>query len=284
VSSGGDFDQILVSCLMVALPDPRRLGSFRRSVADYVRQTHPSRELVVVLDRGDAATRDAMVAHVASLRRDDVRVVEPTEKLTLGALRNVSVAEARGDVVCHWDDDDWFHPERLRAQLAELVRTGAQSLVLEDALQFFPAERTLHWTNYRATVQQGLPSTLMFRRSAPIRYPETGPESARGEDTAGIARLQAHGGYRAMPGAAHLYVYVSHGANTWDAGHHAMLARELSISQSLLRRREASLREGLRPFDFGPGDVTVQGYNGIAFVLAAAPAGGTNAPGGSSPR
>ena len=279
-----DPDLTLVSCLMIALPDPRRVEYFKRSVADYRRQTHPSRELVVVLDRGDPEARDAMVAHVASLRRDDVRVVEPREKLTLGALRNVSVTEARGDVLCHWDDDDWHHPGRVRAQFAELARIGAQSLVLEDALQYFPADRTLCWTNWRATAPQGLPGTLMFRRSASIRYPEIGPDCARGEDTAGIARLQAHGGFRAMPGIPHLYVYVSHAVNTWGSDHHAMLARELSISRALLRRREVPLREGLRPFDFGPGDVTVRGYNGVAFALAGTPAGRENAPGGSSPR
>jgi len=279
-----DPDRTFVSCLMVALPSSLRLPFFRRSVADYCRQTHPRCELVVVLDRGDPVAREAMLAHLASLARDDVRVIEPAGKLTLGALRNVGVAEARGDVVCHWDDDDWFHPERVRAQVAELARAGAQSLVLEDALHYFPVERTLHWTNWRATAPRGLPSTLMFCRSVPIRYPESGPEAAKGEDTAAIAQLQAHGGFRAMPGVPHLYVYMSHGANTWDAGHHAMLARELSISQALLRRREARLREGLRPFEFGPGEVSVRGYNGVALTLDLAPAGETYAPGGSSPR
>ena len=277
-------DRTLVSCLMVTLPSPLRLPFFRRSVADYCRQSHPTRELVVVLDRGDPDARDAMIAHVESLGRDDVRVIEPAEKLTLGALRNVGVAEARGDVVCHWDDDDWFHPERVRAQVAELARAGAQSLVLEDALHYFPVERTLHWTNWRATAPRGLPGTLMFCRSVPVRYPESGPEAAKGEDTAAIAQLQAHGGFRAMPGAPHLYVYVSHGANTWDASHHSMLARELSISQSLLRRREGQLREGVRPFEFGPGEVAVRGYNGVALTLDLASAGEANAPGSSSPR
>jgi hypothetical protein len=65
----------------------------------------------------------------------------------------------------------------------------------------------------------------------------------------------------------HLYVYVSHGENSYGNDHHEMLAARLGISRALLLRREAQLREGLRPFDFGPGDVTVQGYNGPAFTL-----------------
>ncbi|MBK6395090.1 MAG: glycosyltransferase [Betaproteobacteria bacterium] len=120
-----DPDRTFVSCLMAALPSPLRLPFFRRSVADYCRQSHPTRELVVVLDRGDPDARDAMIAHVESLGRDDVRVIEPDEKLTLGALRNVSVAEARGDVMCHWDDDDWFHPERVRPNRGTRARGRA---------------------------------------------------------------------------------------------------------------------------------------------------------------
>ena len=54
-----------------------------------------------------------------------------------------------------------------------------------------------------------------------------------------------------------------------------MLVRELAISRTLLARREAELRERLRAFDFGPGAVTVCGYNGVAFAIEGATAGGT---------
>jgi hypothetical protein len=46
-----------------------------------------------------------------------------------------------------------------------------------------------------------------------------------------------------------------------------LLTRRLGISRALLLRREAEIREGLRPLDFGPEDITVEGYNGAAFTL-----------------
>jgi hypothetical protein len=49
-----------------------------------------------------------------------------------------------------------------------------------------------------------------------------------------------------------------------------MLADQLGLSQGLLRRREAALRDGLSVFDFGPGPVTVEGRNGPAFTLGEA--------------
>ena len=87
-----------------------------------------------------------------------------------------------------------------------------------------------------------------------------------------MVAAQLAGGLLAFAGAPHLLVYVSHGASTWHDDHHRMLARALSVSSSLLRRREAQLRAGLAPFDFGSGEVAVHGYNGVAFTLGAAPA------------
>ncbi len=252
---------------MVTLPVRQRQEHFARSVAAYCGQSHSNKELVIVLDQGEADARAAIAAKVAALGRPDLRVVEPAGKRSLGALRNVSVDEARGDVLCQWDDDDLHHPQRIERQLAALLASGGTALHLEDALQWFPDSRTLYWTNWRATAPKGLPGTLMCRRSAPIRYPETGSDARLGEDSAVSLQLQRLGGFEVLAGAPHLYVYVSHGANTWGDEHHRMLARELAISKSLLLRREAQLREGLAAVDFGPGPVTVEGYNGTAFTL-----------------
>lgn len=236
-------------------------------MADYLRQTHRERELVVVLDRGDADARRAMLDHVASLARDEIRVVEHEGKLPLGALRNISVAHARGDLLCQWDDDDLFHPQRIEAQVAMLERNRAKSVCLEEVLQWFPATRTLHCINFRRTVPKAMPGTLLMRRGLPVAYPGTGPKCERGEDTAVVMQLQALGAFQSVAGAPHLFVYQSHGANTWSDDHHRMLARELSISKALLQRREAAIRAGLEPIDFGPGPVSVVGYNGVAFTL-----------------
>lgn len=266
----------LVSCLMVTLPVRYRLPFFRQSVADYCRQTHARRELVIVTDQGEPAARAELVAHVASLGRDDIRIVDVPGKHTLGALRNASVANAHGALLCQWDDDDRFHPDRIAAQVAILRAQGPAALCLEDVFQYFPAARTLHLVSFRATRERIFPGSLMMRRDAAPQYPEEGPTSLRGEDSAGLAQIRSRGGIGVVAGAPHLYVYVSHGANTWSAGHHRMIADRLSIPRSRILQREASLRAGLAAYDFGPGPVEVRGHDGVAFTL--------NAPGGASPR
>lgn len=277
-------DDILVSCLLVTLPVAERLRHFQRSLSDYCRQTHANRELIIVLDPGPADATLAIAAEVAALRRSDIRIVAAPTKQTLGWLRNLSVASARGEVLCQWDDDDLHHPDRLRRQLEAMLDTGHAAVYLEDVMQYFPASRTLYCTHWGATEPKGMPGTLMCRRAARIRYPETGPEARRGEDTAVALQLQRQGGYALLSGAPHLYVYVSHGANTWPDDHHRMLANELAISRGLLRRREAQLREGLRPIAFGPGAVNVQGYNGPAFILGDGIRSPSFTPGMPAPR
>lgn len=258
-------EDTLVSCLMVTLPSPGRLDFLKRSVAAYCAQTHARRELVMVLDQGPAQAKAAIADHVASLGRADIRIVTAPDGMTLGALRNLSRDSARGDVHCQWDDDDLHHPERIERQLDALTVSGAEAVCLQEVLMFFTAARTLYWTNWRATEPTVMPATLTCRSDAPARYPETGPTALRGEDTDVCLQLLTRGGLHPLAAAPHLYGYVNHGANTWDDGFHQMLAERLGLSQGLLRRREAQLREGLAGLDFGPGRVEARGPNGAAF-------------------
>lgn len=266
-----EADGVMVSCLMVTLAVPERLAVLERSIACYVRQTHGNKELVIVSDAGDSETKSAIAAYVASLNRDDIRIVDVPGTLSVGALRNISMASARGDVVCQWDDDDLSHPQRVQRQLQALRQSGRQAVCLREVMMFFTHSRTLYCTNWHATPPKSVPGTLMCWKSAPIRYHETGPGCRLGEDTVVAQQLLELDALHALPDASHLYVYVCHGANSWAADHHRMLVDSLAISRGLLSRREAWLREELRCYDFGTGAVTVRGSNGLAFVIGAEP-------------
>lgn len=256
-----------VSCLMVTMPVPDRLPMLRRAIDAYLRQSHADRELIVVVDRGAPAARRAVAELVAAPGRPDIRLRLAPAGLTLGALRNLSIASARGELLCQWDDDDLHHPHRIAAQAAALAASGRDAGILEDVLLYREHERTLRWTNWARTPAGGHPATLLCRRQAAPIYPEHGPEAVRGEDLAALLPLAAAGALHRLAGAAHLYVYVTHGANTTDAAHHDRLARTLAISRGLLRRREAMLRAGVAAFDLGPGPVCVADADGAAFSL-----------------
>jgi glycosyltransferase involved in cell wall biosynthesis len=256
-----------IDCLMVTLPVPERFDFAQTSIEDYCRQTYPNKKLILVLDRGVDAARQTLCDHVASLRRDDIEVVVPSIKLNLGELRNLSMETATADFVCQWDDDDRSHPQRLEAQAGFLQAMGLDAVYLQDLMQYFPSAGALYWTNWRATPAGGHPGTLMARRSDALRYPTEGGSARLGEDLALALALRERGRVGYLAEMAHLFVYVSHGANSWDDAHHKMLSSELSISKGLLKRREATIREGLAPYRFAPESVTVSGNNGPAFKL-----------------
>jgi glycosyltransferase involved in cell wall biosynthesis len=257
----------LISCLMVTLPAPHRVPGLKRSVEDFLRQSHSEKELVIVMNGGEAATSDLIVSYVAKLQRQEVRLVQLPGLFKLGALRNISLAEARGEYFCQWDDDDRHHPRRLASQLQHLRKTGKRATCLEEVMQYFSHERGLYCINWRKTPATCFPGTLFSEKSVEIRYPESGETASRGEDSVVVEQLLTMNALQVLSGVPELYLYVSHGQNTWSQDHHKFLAQRLALSKGLLMRREVQLRKGLEPFgDFLNGAV-VHGFNGVAFAL-----------------
>lgn len=104
----------LVSCV---LPTRNRAAFIPHAIRSYQSQTYPFRELVIV-DNGTDET--------ASLIPDDptIRYVRVTGPQTTGEMRNLCGQHAQGDIICHFDSDDWSAPERVADQVARLGVTG----------------------------------------------------------------------------------------------------------------------------------------------------------------
>jgi glycosyltransferase involved in cell wall biosynthesis len=194
----------LVSCLCVTRDRPQLL---RRAVNCFRRQDYEPRELVVVFESDDAATRGLL----DGLRDPAIRRLEipASPKLSLGALRNLGVASCRGHYLAQWDDDDWYAPNRLGAQIAALRATQVAACVLARWI-LYDAEREAAFMSVRRPWE----GSLVAERSALPAYPEL----ARGEDTVVIGALLAAGRLVALDDPWQ-YVYVFHGANTWERSH-----------------------------------------------------------------
>jgi glycosyltransferase involved in cell wall biosynthesis len=190
-----------ISCLMVTRGN---LFPTRFAVDCYRRQTYPNRELVIVCDRPDSE----LAPWVAQLRDETIRYVE-TGPAILGALRNISVAAAEGELVCQWDDDDLYHPRRLEKQAAVLAKTGHGAHFLSQWMLWWPARRRLGISNIRPWE-----GSMLARRDLLPAYPEL----ARREDKLLVTTLsEKHPiSVTSMPA---LYCYVIHGNNTWHEAH-----------------------------------------------------------------
>lgn len=97
-----------------------------------MRQDYPNLELLILDDGTDA---------VGDLVPDDerVRYIRLSDKLRIGAKRNLACEEARGELIVHWDDDDWYPPHRVSVQAQALVErnadvSGTSRILYYDAL------------------------------------------------------------------------------------------------------------------------------------------------------
>jgi glycosyltransferase involved in cell wall biosynthesis len=118
--------QPLVSCIM---PTYNRRRFVPHAIEYFLRQDYPNKELIVV-DDGSDPVRDLMP--------DDsrIRYIQLDKKRTLGAKLNLACDTAQGDIIAHWDDDDWYAPRRLRYQVDALAQEGIELCGLNRLLYY----------------------------------------------------------------------------------------------------------------------------------------------------
>jgi hypothetical protein len=233
---------------MVTKGTPERLPGLATAITCFAQQTYAPLELVIVVDPRDPGAHDRVTTLVAAMNASGVRTLRGDDGMSLGALRNLSMRLSNGSFFCQWDDDDLHHPRRVATQLAALAASDAGGVLLQDVLHFYPLTRQLWWTNWHATQVRGHPGTLLGRRDCGICYPESGQDAQRGEDTVVACQLSARRALTTLGAQPFLYVYVSHGQNTFDSAHHQMLSARLGVSRGRISRYESQLRCELAAF------------------------------------
>lgn len=101
----------LVTCIM---PTYNRRRFVPRAIGYFLRQDYDRSELLIV-DDGTDPVSDLVPAHPR------VRYMALPSRLTVGAKRNLACEQAAGDVILHWDDDDWYARRRVRYEVESLV-------------------------------------------------------------------------------------------------------------------------------------------------------------------
>ena len=209
LSRAGEMAEPLVSCVMVT---KNRLRFARRAVECFASQTWRNKELVVI-DDGDedySAMLDAYRAHVP------IRYykVKPDTGVRLGDLRNLSLERADGEFIAQWDDDEWYHPERIGMQM-RAVAAGLDVAVLRDTLYHLDRPGFVDHL-FSPTRQEGTTPGTILQRRASVRY----RSMSRAEDTEYLVRLgeTLRVGVLEAP-HSHLFIRCFHGNNTWDLNH-----------------------------------------------------------------
>jgi glycosyltransferase involved in cell wall biosynthesis len=200
--------EALVSCLMVTA---NRCALARRAVECLARQSWKRVELVVV-DDGDEDYGEMLAPYRARFPIRYERIPRDPS-LRLGGLRNRSLALATGDVCAQWDDDEWYHPERLERQLAQLEASRADAVLLRQVLAHVDTPEYAEHA-FRMDSGDGVPGSVLHRRSE-LRYANV----ARSEDLGFAAALARSGRVARLEDHAHLFLRCFHGTNTWAAQH-----------------------------------------------------------------
>jgi glycosyltransferase involved in cell wall biosynthesis len=169
-----------VSCIM---PTRDRRPFVGRAVAQFLAQDYPDRELIVVDDGADA---------IADLLPVDprVRLLRFDRRMTIGAKRNAACEATIGDIIVHWDDDDWMAEWRLTYQVNALEQRPADVCGL-SRLYFFDAQSRRAWeyvypAGATAWVAGG---TLCYRKA--IWRAQPFPDVNEGEDTRFVWALRS---------------------------------------------------------------------------------------------
>src|SRR5262245_25668507 len=105
----------LVSCIM---PTRNRRRFASQAIWYFLRQDYPNRELIIVDDGEDAIEQVVP----ADDRIDYLRV----GRCSLGDKRNLACEHSAGELIAHWDDDDWSAHSRLSVQVAALLDQSAE--------------------------------------------------------------------------------------------------------------------------------------------------------------
>lgn len=197
---------MLVSAVMPTTPSRRAFQE--RAVACFLAQTYEDAELVI-LDEGPDEGRHG---------RDIIRHFYVAPGMSTGAKRNAVNELARGEVLVHWDDDDWSHPERIERQVRLLEETGQQMVGYHDLLYYRPADRTLWCYYFQGDKPYATGTSMMYRKAWWERH--RFPDRRWAEDTAlwheaRGERALASTGKELGFGNIHMIVARAHPGNTY---------------------------------------------------------------------
>jgi len=199
----------LISCIM---PTRNRSEWVRQSLHYFERQDYPNLELIIIDDGNDDL---AAVLPPADHR---IRHLRLAKRVSIGAKRNLGCEAAAGTVIVHWDDDDWYAPNRLTAQAAPILSGDAEITALRDTL-FFDLGQCRFWQcspeiYAQLFVESVHGGTLMFSRSVfgpTSRYPDL----SLAEDALYLRAAVGRGMRIAPMDGAGLFAYVRHAGNAW---------------------------------------------------------------------
>ena len=222
----------MVSCLCVT---QNKFELLQQSIESFLYQSHPNKELILLFETNNAVVID----EIKSMYKDpSICYVEVPirPKLSLGELRNISIEAATGEFFMQWDDDDMYHPDRIRLQLGlvqKAMRDSSGAVIGNVVNCVVIYDQTLKksflFNNYK------FDGSMIVHRESFLAKKLAYPALVKGEDSVVRNALLTDGSLVPIS-IPFMYLYRFHGKNTWDMNHfHGLYQRSQELDQGLTR-------------------------------------------------
>lgn len=146
-----------VTCIM---PTANREKYLPYAIRYFLQQDYPLKELVII-DDGKKEMRGLVPLHPA------IRYFYTPPLGTIGLKRNYAIAQAKGEIIMHWDDDDWHASDWISRQVGFLQQTGADISGIRHVHYYSPLQQTF-WQG--DAENRNKPGTRVWLNGATIAY------------------------------------------------------------------------------------------------------------------
>lgn len=198
----------LISCICITRNRPLLLY---KAIDCFVNQSYPNKELIVLYESDDILTPE-ILKKCKYLAGIIIYCVERSIHKKLGFLRNLAIKKASGQYICQWDDDDWFHSDRLMIQYQYLQLNSQPCCVLTEWTIFNEKTRQAYKSLRRNWEGSLLAESSQFDV---FQYYNL----RRGEDTPLIQAISNQNLLAEINEKPWLYIYRHHTKNTFGNRH-----------------------------------------------------------------
>ena len=198
----------LVSCLCVTR---NRVDLLKRAIACFQFQRYPSKELIVLSEEDDKST----LAYMQQNQGSNIKhiIVDSIPRKSLGSLRNIAIGYASGQYICQWDDDDWYHADRIAKQVSSAFENSMHGSILTQWIMYDEEHGQAYLSRRR--LWEG---SILVEKNAVLTNNIQYPPLQKGEDSEFIGELIRQCQIYELK-SPELYVYTFHGRNTWNREH-----------------------------------------------------------------
>lgn len=197
-----------VSCICVTR---NRRKFLENSIECFINQSYVNKELVILYYSDDNETKG--LAKKNNNTNVFFHEYDVSLGLTLGALRNKCVELTSGDYICVWDDDDWYHPNRIIKQYCHLINVDYSACFFKQLVIYDYETDEMFLTKPR---EEGWEGSMMCEKKHVLKHGYG--DKDKHEDTHLLIKLQEEDIVKSIHDPM-MYVYFFHCKNTSSRKH-----------------------------------------------------------------